>query len=193
MLTEVEIFAQVVQGFYASSLDAIRVEGESGIIQQTSIFVPHSSDRSLFPGFSGRGFALLNYTESEIFDAQWVFPSLPTASEYQFSFLYSSHGRRSRRLEVLIMQEGSSINARVTFLAGCMGCTAYLLIPSQLARPANFSLTEAMLTIVVSLSSLDISLDAIVAVPKEFFNPLTLSDPPRFLSTCDIISSEQFM
>ncbi len=188
-LTEVEIFAQVVQGFYARSLDEVQVEGESGIIQQTSSFVPHSSDPSLFPDFSGRGFASLNYTEFQRFDAQWVFTSLPTSSEYQIGFKYSSHDRRSRRLEVVIMQGGNSVSARVTFIAGCSGCIAYLSSPNLLSQPANISLTEAMLTVVVSLSSLDISLDAIVAIPREFFDPIALSDPVRFLSACNISSN----
>lgn len=187
---EVDIFSQVANGFYAKSLGHIRVEGESGLIQATSSSVPQSSDSSLFPQFSGRGFAALDYSPSENIAVQWVFPSLPISSEYQFSFLYSNQDRRSRRLPVTLLQSGRNHNARVTFLSNCFACTAYLTSSdaNQVTEHVNFTLTQSMVTIVLPLSSINISLDVIIAVPRDFFHPVNLEDVARFSSTCDILS-----
>lgn len=189
-LVEVTILAQVADRFYAMSLDGIRIEGEAGVIQTTSQPVRPSADMSLFPEFTGRGFASLNYSQSELVTVQWIFSSLPVSTRYQIAFVYSSHDRRNRRRPVTIMQEHLNVNARVTFLADCLKCTAYLSDSDQVSEPANFSLTQSIMTVTASLSAIDISLDAVVAVPQLFFDPSSLDDPVRFLSTCNITSGE---
>lgn len=187
---EVDIFVRVANGFYAKSIDSIRVEGESGIIQATSTSVPQNSHPSLFPQFSGRGYASLNYSQSEIVIVQWTFPSLPTSSEYQFGFRYSSHDHRNRRRSVNIMQGGRTFAARITFLANCLSCTAYLTSSdaNQVTQNANYSLVQSMVTIMVTFSSVDISLDVIIAIPQQFYNPVELDDVSQFLSSCANIS-----
>lgn len=187
---EVDIFARIASGFYARSLDSLRVEGEAGIIQATSLPVPRNSNTLLFPEFSGRGYASLNYSQSQNVIVQWVFPSIPTLSEYQITFIYSSHDHRNRRRSVTIIQDGISYGARVTFLANCLACKAYLSSSdaNEIAERANFTLTQSMVTLLVSFSAVDISLDAIVAIPRALFNPTSLGDPSLFLATCDIIS-----
>ena len=191
-LVEVMIFARVANGSFIRSLDAIRIEGELGIIQATSNAVMQSSNISLFPDFGGRGFAVLNYTESENVAVQWLFPSLPASSEYQIAFLYSSHDRRNRRRPVTLMQGDLSFEARVTFFANCLACAAVLTDSSQVTEPAIFTLTQSMATLTVSLSAVDISLDAIVAIPLPFVEPTSLDDPPRFIAQCDILA-DNFM
>lgn len=187
---EVDIYAQVASGFYAKSLDNIQVEGESGIIQATSLSVPRSSDSFLYPRFSGRGFASLNYSQSENVVVQWVFSLIPSSIEYQVIFKYTSHDHINRRRSVNIMQGDRNFGARVTFLAGCTACTAFLTSSdaSQVERNANFSLTRSMATLTVSFSSVDISLDAIVAIPQLFYDPVILDDPASFLSMCNVTS-----
>lgn len=175
---------EVANGFYAKSLDSIRVEGESGIIQAISSSVPRNSNPSLFPGFSGRGYASLNYSQSEIVVVQWIFPRLPISSEYQFSFRYSSHDRRNRRRSVRIMQDGQSFDARITFLANCSTCTAFLTTSTADQVTQNYTLMQSMVTLMVTLSSIDISLDAIVAIPHQFYNPMGVDNLSRFLSSC---------
>ena len=189
---EVTILAQIADTFYVRSLDSIRVEGEAGVIQATSQPIHQSADMSLFPEFTGRGFASLNYSQSEMVTVQWIFSSLPMSTEYRIAFVYSSHDHRNRRRPVTIMQEEFSINARVTFLANCLKCTAYLSASDsgQVSELANFTLTQSIMTVTASLSAIDISLDAIVAVPQLFFDPSSLDDPVRFLSTCIITSGE---
>lgn len=191
-IVEMAIFAQVADGFYLRSLRNIKVEGEVGIILSTSDLVHQSSDSSLFRGFSGRGFAFLNYSEFESDVAQWSFPSLPTSSDYQIGFIYSNHVRRSRRRPVTLMQEERSFDARVTFLGDCMACTAFVspLDATQVTEPANFSLTESMLTVTMSLSAINISLDAIVAIPRHYFDAISLGNQSRdhFLTACNLTS-----
>lgn len=190
-LVEVDIFVRIANGFYAKSLDSIRVEGESGIVQATSAPVPQNSDPSLFPQFSGQGYASLNYSQSEIVIVQWAFPTLPTSSEYQFSFRYSSHDHRNRRRSVNIMQGGRNFDARVTFLANCFSCTAYLTSSdaNQVTQRANYTLEQSLVLITVTFSSVDISLDTIVATPLQFYNPVSLDDATRFLSLCAVNSA----
>ena len=188
---EVDIFAQVANGYFARSLDDLRVEGETGIIETTSFSVIPLSNTSLFPGFRGRGYAVLNFSDSESVLGQWIIPSFPSPSQYQFIFLYSNHAHRSRRLAVVVSQSGKENDARVTFSAGCLACATFLSSPNELTKPTNFTLTESMLTISIQLSSVDISLDAIVAIPRAFYDPQSLTDPERFSTTC-MITSEQF-
>ena len=185
---EVDIFAQVADGFFARSLDDLRVEGESGMILDTVSSVPHNSDPSLFPGYSGRGYASLNYSLSENVQGQWTFLSLPSSSDYKFSFLYSNHAERSRRLLVVVTQGSQRYDARITFNASCVKCSDFLSSPDQVSVPFNISLTQSLVSITISLSSIDISLDAIVAVPREFFNPTNLAASRQFLQECNIIS-----
>jgi hypothetical protein len=185
-LVEVDIYAQVASGFYAKSLDAIRVEGESGVVLPSSTLVPRSSD---LLRFSGRGYANLNYSQSERVTVQWMFPMLPRMAEYRFGFIYSSHDRRNRRLQVTVMQNGWSTDARVTFRANCMACTAYLTSSDadQLTEPVNYTLVQSTVMLQVTFSSVDISLDAIVAVPQHFYNPTSLQD---FSSLCEDFVNE---
>lgn len=192
-LVEVDIFVQVVNGFYAKSLNDVTVEGESGIIQATSTSsVPRNSDPSVFPQFSGRGYASLNYSQSDIVIVQWTFPLLPISSDYQFVFRYSSHDHRNRRRSVNIMQDGRRYDARVTFLANCVACTAYLTNSdaNEVNQRANYTLGQSMVTIVATFSSVDIALDAIIALPQQVYNPASLNDNSRFLSSCDVISGQ---
>ena len=175
---------RVASGFYAKSLDAIRVEGESGIVLSSSTLVPRSSD---FLRFSGRGYANLNYSQSERVTVQWMFPVLPRMAEYRFSFIYSSHDRRNRRLRVTVMQNGRNTDARVTFRANCIECAAYLTSSDtdQLTDPVNFTLlVQSTVVLQATFSSVDISLDAIVAVPQHFYNPMSLEGFSHFSSLC---------
>ena len=191
-LVDVDIFVQIIHGFYASTLAGIQVEGESGIVvQPASSSVPQNSSSLLFPRFSGRGYASLNYSQSENVIVQWIFPSFPTSSEYQIGFRYSSHDRRNRRRSVSVVQGSRNFVARVTFLANCLACTAYLTNPdaSQVSQNANYSLVQSMLTIMVTFSSVDISLDTIIAIPQHFYHPISLDDEALFLTTCDISES----
>lgn len=187
---------QVVNGFYAKTLEGIQVEGESGIvIQPASAAVPQNSSSLLFPHFSGRGYASLNYSQSEFVIIQWIFPSLPASSEYQIGFRYSSHDHRNRRRSVNVVQGSRSYIARVTFLANCLRCTAYLTSPDadQVTQNANYSLVQSMLTIMVTFSSVDISLDTIIAIPQHFYDPVSLNDEALFLATCNISESQLLM
>lgn len=189
-LIEVDIFAQIAHGFYVRALNHIRVEGEAGIIESTTAAVPRSSDRALYPSFTGRGFATLNYSQTDNVRVQWTLSSLPSSTQYQIAFLYSNHDRRSRRLSVTVIQEDQNINARVTFTADCSTCTTLLTGPSPGAvfTPLNLTLTESMVSIFITLSSVELSLDAIVAVPQAFYDPQSLSNSVLFLATCNIFS-----
>ncbi len=187
-IEEIGIFAHVATGYFTRYLNAIRVEGEDGIIQSTSSPLPRNSDPLQYPGYSGRGYAILNISADENLNGLWTIPSLPSPTEYQFVLLYSNHDLRSRRLRVTVIQNGASFNARVELRANCLACNASFLSPAQLNQAHNFSLTESMVVINIPLSSLDVSLDSIVVLPRTFYDPSSINDPIRFLSSCNIVT-----
>ncbi len=63
MITEVEILGWVAEGHYVPSLHAIFVEGEVGVVTDLPGLVPTDVNETEFPGFSGRGYAVLDYFE----------------------------------------------------------------------------------------------------------------------------------
>jgi hypothetical protein len=81
------------------------------------------------------------------------------------------------------MQNGRSFAARVTFLANCLACTAFLTSSdaNQVTQNTNYTLDQSMVTVTATFSSTDISLDAIIAIPQQFYDPVEVQD---FLSSC---------
>ena len=150
-----------------------------------------------FPGFSFRGYAQLEYSSNERVLVQWVFPSLPRATSYQFVVRYRNLGN-SRRLVGSVSQGETTMNSRITFIreGDCMHpCFAVLENPAtpQSQEPANFLLnSQDPVIITISLSSINILLDAIIALPEEFYNPPNSSiiDNGRFIQECNIYDGE---
>lgn len=184
-----EVYTQIFTGFFARSLDDIRVEGESGILLDTNSPVSQNSNIVEYPGFKGRGYAILNFSVAERVIGQWVLTSLPAASDYQILLIYSNNVRKSRRREVVISQDGQQFDSTfVEFNASCKACVAVISSNALEPVPYNFTLTTSMVTINVVLSAMDILLDAIVAVPRVFYDPANLTD----FSECGLIT-EPFM
>lgn len=196
-LAEVEIFANIAAGHFVRSLHSIVVEGESGRRVDNGSQVEIQTDSIAFPGFSFRGYAQLEFSSTERVLVQWVFPSLPQATRYQFIVRYRNLGN-SRRLVGSVSQAGTIMNSRITFIreSDCMHpCFAVLENPAapQSPEPVNVPLNnQDPVIITISLSSTNILLDAIIALPEEFYNPPNSSiiDNGRFIQDCDISDGE---
>lgn len=59
-MAEVSIKAAVLEGYFLPDPHHIRVEAENGILLSTLPFTVES-DKQRFPGFSGRGYTVLDY------------------------------------------------------------------------------------------------------------------------------------
>ena len=64
-LNEVTILGRVVDGFFVRSLHHISVEGEEGRNMDTREVVQTATDETQFPGFSFRGYAVLQFSSSQ--------------------------------------------------------------------------------------------------------------------------------
>lgn len=196
-LAEVEIFANIASGFFARSLHSIVIEGESGRRMDNGAQVAREASSVTFPGFSSRGYAQLEFGSTERVLVQWVFPSLPQTTTYRFIVRHRNRGS-SRRLVGTVSQGGNVVNARITFVRDldCIHpCYADLESPAtpKIPEPANFLLNDQdPVTITLTLSSTNILLDTIIAIPEEFFNPLNSSniDYMRFMQDCSISNGE---
>lgn len=196
-LAEVEIFANIAAGHFVRSLHSIVTEGESGRQVDNGTQVEIGTDSIAFPGFSFRGYAQLEYGSNERVLVQWVFPSLPRATSYQFVVRYRNLGN-SRRLVGSVSQGVTTMNSRITFIreGDCMHpCFAVLENPAtpQSQEPANFLLnSQDPVIITISLSSTNILLDSVIALPEEFYNPPNSSiiDNGRFIQECNISDGE---
>lgn len=196
-LAEVEIFANIADGYFVSSLHSIVTEGETGRYADNGTQVEVRTDSTAFPGFSFRGYAQLEFSSNERVLVQWVFPSLPQTTNYQFIVRYRNLGN-SRRLVGSVSQAGTFMNSRITFIreSNCMHpCFAVLENPAtpQSNEPANFPLNnQDPVIITMTLSSANILLDAIIALPEEFYNPPNSSviDNIRFVEECNISDGE---
>jgi hypothetical protein len=196
-LAEVEIFANVAAGHFVRSLYSTVAEGESGRRVDNGTRVEIGTDSITFPGFSFRGYAQLEFSSNERVLVQWVFPSLPQATSYQFIVRYRNLGN-SRRLVGSVSQAETTMNSRITFIRedDCMHpCFAVLENPAtpQNREPANFLLNnQDPVIITITLSSTNILLDAIIALPEEFYNPPNSSiiDNGRFIQECNITDGE---
>ena len=196
-LAEIEIFATIARGYFARSLHSIVTEGETGMRMDSGAQVEIGGSSVTFPGFSARGYAQLEFSSTERVLVQWVFPNLPQTTNYRFIVRYRNLGS-SRRLVGMISQSGTVVNTRVTFIrdSDCTHpCYANLenAATPQNPQPANFTLNDQdPVTITITLSSTNILLDAIIALPEEFFNPSNISsiDYMRFLQECSISNGE---
>ena len=196
-LSEIEIFANIVAGHFVRSLHSIVAEGESGRRVDNGTQVEIGTDSIAFPGFSFRGYAQLEVSSTERVLVQWVFPSLLRTTNYQFIVRYRNLGN-SRRLVGSVSQAGTVMNSRITFIreGDCMHpCFAVLENPAtpQSPEPANFPLNnQDPVIITITLSSTNILLDAIIALPEEFYNPPNSSviDNSRFIQECTISDGE---
>ena len=196
-LAEVEIFANIATGHFVHSLHSIVAEGESGRRVDNGTQVEIRTDSIAFPGFSFRGYAQLEFSSNERVLVQWVFPSLPQTTNYQFIVKYRNLGN-SRRLVGSVSQAGTVINSRITFIreGDCMHpCYAVFenAATPQSSEPANFLLNnQDPVIITITLSSTNILLDAIIALPEEFYNPPNSSiiNNGRFIQECNISDGE---
>ena len=196
-LVEVEIQATILTGYFTHSLHSIVVEGENGTHMDSGDQVKFGANPVTFPEFSSRGYAQLEYDNSQRVSVQWVFPDLPRTTNYRFIVRYRNIGI-SRRVVGMIIQGETSMNTRITFVRDhdCMHpCYADLENPSQPQNPepAYFHLnTQDSVAIAMTFSSTNILLDAIIALPEEFVNPSNLSkiDFTRFIQECNISSGE---
>lgn len=196
-LAEIDIFANIADGYFARSLHSIISEGESGRRTDSGTQVDIGGSSATFPGFSSRGYAQLVFGSNERVLVQWVFPYIPQTTNYRFIVRYRNLGN-SRRLVGTVTQSGAVMNTRVTFISdqNCNhSCYADLENPAspQSPEPANFPLNDQdPVTITMSLSSTNVLLDAIIALPEEFFSPSNLSniDYMRFTQECDISNGE---
>ena len=189
-LAEVEIFANIAGGYFARSLHSIVTEGESGRRVDNGALVAREASSVTFPGFSSRGYAQLEFGSAERVLAQWVFPSLPQTTTYRFIVHYRNVGN-SRRIVGTVSQGGNIASAIITFVSdrNCIPCYADLENPTtpKSPEPANFLLNnQGSVTITLTLSSTNILLDTIIALPEEFFNPTNSSniDYTRFMQEC---------
>lgn len=189
-LAEVQIYGSIANGYYVRSLHSIVVEGESAMnVDGPQIDI--SSNSSTFPNFSSRGYAQLSFNSSERASVQWILPSLPRTTTYRFFVRYCNLGG-SRRLVGTLSQGEIMWNTRITFVQNdsCLHPQYAVLQDSmhpQSKIPANFSLNvRDPVTILLGFSSTNILLDAIIALPEEFFNPSNLSniDHLRFMQEC---------
>ena len=196
-LSEVKIFANIAAGHFVRSLHSVVAEGESGRRVDNGTRVEIGTDSIAFPGFSFRGYAQLEFSSNERVLVQWVFPSLPRTTNYQFIVRYRNIGN-SRRLVGSVSQAGTVLNSRITFIRedNCMHpCFAALenSATPQSPEPANFPLNnQDPVIITITLSSTNILLDAIIALPEEFYNPPNSSiiDNGRFIQECNISDGE---
>lgn len=196
-LAEVEIFANVAAGYFVRSLHSVVTEGETGRHVDNGTQVEVRTDSAAFPGFSFRGYAQLEFSSNERELVQWIFPSLPQTTNYRFIAIYRNLGN-SRRLVGSVSQAGTIMNSRITFIreGNCMHpCFAILENPAtpQSPEPANFPLNDQdPVIITITLSSTNILLDAIIALPEEFYNPPNSSviDNVRFIEECNISDGE---
>ena len=86
---------------------------------------------------------------------QWMFPSLPAASQYQLVFRYGNSGT-SRTLGVTIMQGSRMYNARLLLVGGCSPpCYATLTNASNINQAAEFELSSGPLTVTMTISSVN--------------------------------------
>ena len=197
-LAEVEILANIASGYYVHSLHSITVEGETGmILMDNRSTVQRGANSDIFPGFFWRGYARLEFGSDERVLVQWVFPSLSKTTNYQFFVRYRNIGS-SRRVNGMVSQRGNNVNTRITFVrdSDCSHpCYAHLENATALQRhdrgayPLN---DQDPVTITLTLSSTNILLDAIIALPEEFFNPSNSSniDYVRFMQECNISNGE---
>ena len=196
-LAEIEIFANITAGYFVHSLHSIVTEGETGRHVDNETQVEVRTDSACFPGFSFRGYAQLEYSSSERVVVQWVFPSLPHTTNYRFIVRYRNLGN-SRRMVGSVSQAGKIMNSRITFIreGNCMHpCFAVLENPAtpQCTEPANFPLNDQdPVIITMTLSSTNILLDAIIALPEEFYNPPNSSvvDNVKFIEECYISNGD---
>ena len=196
-LAEVEIFANIAEGYFSRSLHSIVTEGEIGRRMDNGTQVEIGADTITFPRFSFRGYAQLEFSSNERVLVQWIFPLLPQTTNYRFIVRYRNLGN-SRRLVGSVSQGGTTMNSRITFVRenDCVHpCFAVLENPAtpQNPEPANFPLNDQdPVTITITFSSTSILLDAIIALPEEFFNPSNSSiiDNFRFIQECNISSGE---
>ena len=114
--------------------------------------------------------------------AQWVFPSLPQATRYHIVFHYINRDF-SRRPPVTISQGGVVYSSRVTLLSNCGAPSCYSVLSNE------FDLTQEEMVVAVSLSSVNILLDTVIAIPEEFYNATlarSLEQRERFVQDCDV-------
>ena len=64
-IAEASIYASVAEGYYVPSLNAITVEGETGLVMGSLQAVETGTSEDDFPNFSGRGYAILQYGSAE--------------------------------------------------------------------------------------------------------------------------------
>ena len=64
-IQEASIYGWVAPGYYVPSVQAISVEGETGILMAPQSIVAVGSSEGELPGFTGRGYAVLEFTSSE--------------------------------------------------------------------------------------------------------------------------------
>lgn len=64
-LNEATILGRVVGGFFVRSLHHISVEGEEGRNMDTREVVQTATDEAQFPGFSFRGYSVLQFSSSQ--------------------------------------------------------------------------------------------------------------------------------
>ena len=191
-LVEVEIFATITSGYYAHSLHSIVTEGELGRPVNNRTRVEVGANPVVFPGFSFRGYAQLAFSSNDRVLIQWEFPILPQTTNYRFVARYRNLGD-SRRLVGLVSQGRTVTNSRITFIRerDCIHpCLATFENPATPynPEPANFPLnSHDPVTVIITLSSTNILLDAITALPEEFYNPLNSSiiDNARFNQECN--------
>lgn len=196
-VAEVEIFANIANGYFVHALHSIVTEGESGTRVDIGARVEVETSAATFPGFSSRGYAQLEFSSDERVLVQWVFPRLPRTTNYRFIVRYRNPGN-SRRLVGTVSQGGTVENTRVTFIRDrdCVHpCYADLGNPAtpQTPEPAIFLLNnQDPVTITMTFSSTNILVDAIIALPEEFYNPSnsSITDSVRFLQECDVANGE---
>lgn len=64
-LNKATIMGWVADGYYARSLHHVSVEGEEGRRLDTTEFVQTATDELQFPGFTFRGYAILQFSSAE--------------------------------------------------------------------------------------------------------------------------------
>lgn len=187
------MYANIAPGYYARSLHSVAVQGEGGLHMSSGESVQVAADELDFPGFTSRGYAVLEYRIDQNVIVQYVFPSLPRASRYRLFFRYARL-TQSRRLLVTVTQGSREYNSRVTLDQNCVPpCNAFLANSENISQILDFDFDEGPVVLKMSLSSINFLLDSIVALPQELYMPVNFSSGNQFLQECDVTGPLRFV
>lgn len=182
-MAEVDIFANIASEYFVRSLHHIQARVSTAVILETRERVTIGADQRLFPG--SRGYAMLEFSSSQLATVQFIFPSIPRAGQYRLVFRYNQLGF-SRRPTLLISQGAIFHQARVSLHTNCeRPCYSTAINSMNISEDAVFDLIEGPLAVDMRLEAINVLIDSVIAVPEEFYSA-DIPGGEQFIQECNI-------